>query len=70
MYETYLLLTKLMEHQKTNFDRNLIRKLLRLRGKYILIRASNYADNRNVDMALSTYTEFETGIYKKTKQII
>jgi len=59
-----------MEHQKTNFDKNLIGKLLRIRGKYILIRASSYVGNNNVDMALSTYTDFETGIYRKTKKIM
>jgi hypothetical protein len=58
MYETYLLLIKLMEHQKTNFEKNLIGKLLRIRGKYILIRASSYVGNINVDMALNTYTDF------------
>lgn len=58
LYETYLLLTKLMSHQGTNFDKNTISKLLRIRGKYILIRASNYVGNVNVDTILNTYTDF------------
>lgn len=59
-----------MDEQKTNFEKSLIGKLLRIRGKYILIRASSYVGNINVDMALNTYTDFETGIYRKTKKIM
>ena len=59
-----------MSHQGTNFDKNTIRKLLRIRGKYILIRASNYVGNVNVDTILNTYTDFEVGIYRKTKKIM
>ena len=58
MYETYLLLTKLMSEQKAIFEKTLIGKLLRIRGKYILIRASSYVGDINVDMALNTYTDF------------
>lgn len=47
-----------MSHQGTNFDKNTISKLLRIRGKYILIRASNYVGNVNVDTILNTYTDF------------
>ncbi len=47
-----------MEHQKTNFDQKTIGRLLRIRGKYILIRASNYIGNVNIDTALNTYTDF------------
>jgi hypothetical protein len=70
MYETYLLLIKIMQHQKTNFEKKLIAKMLRIRGKYILIRASNYIGNVNIDTALNTYTDFETGIYRGTKKIM
>jgi len=59
-----------MEHQKTIFEKTLIGNLLRIRGKYILIRASSYVGNVNIDMALNTYTNFETGIYRKTKKIM
>jgi hypothetical protein len=58
LYETYLLLIKIMSHQGTDFDKNLNSKLLRIRGKYILIRASNYVGNINIDTALNTYTDF------------
>ena len=44
--------------------------MLRIRGKYILIRASSYVGNVNIDTALNTYTIFETGIYKNTKRIM
>ncbi len=70
MYETYLLLNKIMSEQKTIFDKSLIGRLLRIRGKYILIRASSYVGDINVDMALNTYTDFETKIYRKTKRIM
>ncbi len=59
-----------MSEQKTNFDKSLIGRLLRIRGKYILIRASSYVGDINVDMALNTYTDFETKIYRKTKRIM
>ena len=61
---------KVMEHQKTVFEKSLIAKMLRIRGKYILIRASSYVGNVKIDMALNTYTIFETGIYRKTKRIM
>lgn len=61
---------KMMSHQGTNFDKNIISKLLRIRGKSILIRASNYVGNTNIDTILNTYTDFETGIYRKTKKIM
>lgn len=70
MYETYLLLNKLMAEQKTNFEKSLIGRLLRIRGKYILIRSSSYVGDINIDTALNTYTDFETGIYRKTKKIM
>lgn len=70
LYEHYLLLIKLMEHQKTNFDKELIAKTLRKRGKYILIRASNYIGNVNIDAALNRYTQFEDKIYRRTKKIL
>ena len=59
-----------MSEQKTIFDKSLIGRLLRIRGKYILIRASSYVGDINVDMALNTYTDFETKIYRKTKRIM
>ena len=59
-----------MDHQKTNFDKKLVARLLDIRGKYILIRASSYVGNVNIDMALNTYTDFETTIYRKTKKIM
>lgn len=59
-----------MSHQKIAYDKKLLAKYLDIRGKSILIRASNYFSNVNVDMSLNTYTDFEMGIYRKTKKII
>lgn len=56
-----------MDQQSTSFDRNLVGKLLSIRGKAILIRASNYVGNTNIDYALNTYTVYESKLYKKTK---
>ncbi len=47
-----------MSHQKVPYDKKLLGKYLDIRGKYILIRASNYVGNINVDMSLNTYTDF------------
>lgn len=70
MYETYLLAIKIMTHQGTDFDKGIISELLRIRGKYILIRASNYVGNVNIDTMLNTYTDFESKIYRITKRIM
>ena len=47
-----------MDNQATVFDRQMVGKLLEQRGKFILIRASAYVGDVNVDMALNTYTDF------------
>ena len=47
-----------MSHQKVAYDKKLLSKYLDSRGKYILIRASNYIGSVNVDMSLNTYTDF------------
>lgn len=59
-----------MTHQGTDFDKGIISELLRIRGKYILIRASNYVGNVNIDTMLNTYTDFESKIYRITKRIM
>jgi hypothetical protein len=56
-----------MQSHSVPYDKQLVGRLLNLRGKCILNRASNYAGNMNVDQALNTYTEYESMVYKRTK---